>query len=384
VDIMKRILTVFQYTVLMNLRDTGNTIGQMLVFPIVLIFILGMALAPTFEHSNFSPINVGYINEDQGPMGQHFNQFLTNSEIAELLNIQEIDSRHEGLDLIKSGSITALIHLDRDFSKQILAGNKTAIQVTGHPGAPLGVAIIENVVEGFTHGANAIQAMTAMGATNPEYIIAAGIIQDHSISASGLMPGSMDYYAVTMLIMIIMYGSLYASFGMGQSYLASVGRRIKGTPIRPLEQYIGLIMANVVTIYTQALIILAFTHFVFGVSWGDNLAMILFITFVMVVLAIGLGTMVVMVTREETRASSLLNVIIVIGTFVAGGYYKVSLPGAIGYIQYLSPNYLAQTAMFNTIYGGPANQTIIMLAGLISIVIVTFAVAMLAERRPVR
>ena len=34
----------------------------------------------------------------------------------------------------------------------------------------------------------------------------------------------MDYYAVTMLVMIIMYGSLYACFGMRESYLAAAGR----------------------------------------------------------------------------------------------------------------------------------------------------------------
>ena len=378
---MRRILTIFQYTVLRNLRDTGNTVFQMLVFPIVLIFILGMALAPAFDHTQFNPTNVGYINEDQGPMGEHFHQFLANPEIGNLLNITSVQSKEEGLDLVKSGGITALIHLKADFSQQVSAGNPAAIQLTGHPSRPLGVAMVENVIESFLHGANAVQAMAAMGNPQPEFTFAEGIIQDLPISASGLMPSSMDYYAVTMLIMIIMYGALYATYGMGQSYLAEIGQRIKGSPIRPLEQYFGLILANVVTVYTQVLVILAFTHFVFGVSWGDNLSLILFIAFVMVVLAIGLGTMMVMLTKNETRASGLVNVIIVAGTFIAGGYFKVSLPGVLGYIQYLSPNYLAQTAMFNTIYGGPANQTILMIAGLLAIITATFAVAMLAERR---
>ncbi len=41
---MKRTLTVLRHIIRQNVRDTATTLGQMLIFPIVLIFILGLAL----------------------------------------------------------------------------------------------------------------------------------------------------------------------------------------------------------------------------------------------------------------------------------------------------------------------------------------------------
>lgn len=381
---MRRILTVIQYTVLRNLRDVGNTFGQMLAFPIVLILILGMALSSMFQPQSFEATYVGYLNEDQGFMGSLLDDFMAMPEVNEILDIQVVSSKESGMERLGNGEITALIHVESDYSQNVMAGKPAEIQITGHPGRPLGVTMVETIMESFVYGGNAIQAMTLLGVEQPDYAPALGSIENHPISAKGLIPGAMDYYAVTMLMMIIMYGSLYSAYGLKHSYLDNVGRRIKISPIRAPEQYIGLILGNVVTVYTQVLVILAFTHYVYNVNWGDNLAMILLITFMMVVVSIGLGAMAVMVTRDESRFGGFLNIIIVAFTFIAGGYFKVSLPGSLRYVQYISPNYLAQTAIFNTIYDGPADQTMLMIIGLLGIIGLTFAVSMLAERRAVR
>ncbi|MTI94645.1 MAG: ABC transporter permease [Firmicutes bacterium] len=378
---MKRMLTLFQYTLLRNLRDTSDSIFQMVVFPIVLIFILGMALGPAFEQQEFSATVTGYVNEDAGPMGAYFDEFLADPEVGTVLDVKNLESREQGLELLAAGEIAALIYLDSDFSDNVFAGEEALIHVIGHSFMELRMVFVENVVDSFINGANAIQAMVSMGVAEPEFTMATGVIEDVPVSASGLMPGAMDYYGVTMLVMIVMYGTLYASYTMGESYLSTIGRRIRGTPVSKAELYFGLIAANVVTIYVQVLIIIAFTHFVYDVNWGENIPMIFLLTFVFVVLATGLGTMMTMVTQDEARAGNLLNVLVVVSTFLAGGYFKISLPGPLMYLQYLSPNYLAQTAIFNTIYAGPAFQVMIMLMAMLGIIVLTFAVAMLAERR---
>ena len=96
----------------------------------------------------------------------------------------------------------------------------------------------------------------------------------------------------------------------------------------------------------------------YNVNWGDNLPLILLITFALVLLSIGLGTLIGMVARNEMIAGGVLNVLIPAFTFIAGGYFKFTAPGPFfAALQHVSPNYLAQTAILNTIYGGPAAQT---------------------------
>ncbi len=381
---MNRILTVLKRTILQNLRDTGNALGQMLIFPIVLIFILGMALAPMYDVGNLEPTWVGYINEDSGFGGSLVDEFMARPEIQDLLDIQVVSTVPQGMELLQKGDITALIHVPQDYSVKIQAGQGAEIAITGHPGRTLGVTLVETVLESFICGGNATQAMLALGNPQPEYYPAQGIIEDHPFTASDLMPNAMAYYAVTMLVMIVMYGTMYGAAGMAESCIEPVGRRVKASPIRPREQYFGTILGNVTTIFVSSLVIIAFTHFVYGVNWGDNLPLVLLITLVHVFLTIGLGSMAMMVMGDERRASVLLNVLVVGTTFLAGGYFKISLPESISWIQYLSPNFLAQTALFNTIYDGPLSQTMLMLAAMMGIIIISFAVGMLAERRTVR
>lgn len=381
---MYRILTVFKYAVLQNLRDTATTLGQMVIFPIVLIFILGMALNPMYEHGQLEPTLVAYLNEDQGAMASQVNDFMARPEIQEIFAIRKVETREQGLELLQNGEITALIHIAPDYSAKVMAGDQAEIQITGHPGRLLGVSMVETVMESFNYGGNAVQAMVHMGNPQPEYAPAVGSIEDHPIAASGLMPNALGYYSVTMLVMITMYGTLYAAGGIGETSLKPVGLRVKATPIRPWEQYLGVTLANVFTVYCGALVIIAFTHFVYGVSWGTNIPMVLLTTFMHVFLAIGLGTMAISLTKDIVKASGLLNALTIISTFLAGGYFKVVLPSSFAWVQYLSPNYLVQTALFNTIYDGPARQTIAMLTAMAGIIIVSFVVSMLAERRTAR
>ncbi len=378
---MKRMLTIFKFTIIKNLRDTGSLL-HMLLMPIVLILILGTALNPMFQHNEISPTVVGYLNKDAGPLDGYFDQFIKSEDLRQVLNVAMMESNEEGHERLQAGEILALIYLDEDFSRRVLAGEKTTIDITARPGNPLRLSIVENVLESFIHGANATEALNRMGAGGHNYVHTVNVIEDLPVAASGIMPGSMDYYAVTMLVLFIMYGALYSSSGMGESYLAAVGKRIKGTPIKAAEHYLGLVSANVITVFVQALIIFGFTRYFYGANWGMNLPVVFAIIITLVFVSVGLGTMIVMLTRSETLATSILHVIIPVFTFIAGGYIKISFTGTVlPALQHLSPNYLAQTAIFNTVYGGPDSQTTAMLGGLILIAVGTFTVSMLAERR---
>ena len=377
-----RIFTIFQYTLLKNLRDRGSLL-EMLLLPVVLIFILGTALNPIFQPRDLLTTKISYLNEDQGPVGSYFDDYLAGEEIAAILEVYHVGTREEGLTELREENSFAFIHLEEDYSQRFFAGEAAQIKMTAHINNTFRTSIVENILEGFNHGANATTAMANLG-VNQAYSFRGGIIEEQPISARESMPGAMDYYAVTMLVMIIMYGAMYSCYSMGQSYLAAIGRRIRGTPIRGAEQYMGLVMANVVTVFAQVLILLAFTHYVYQVNWGNNLAMILLITFTLVLLAIGLGAMVCMLAGNELLAGNFLNILIPVFTFIAGGYVKISNPGPVfEKVQHLSPNYLAQTALFNTIYGGPNSQTMAFLFAMGLIILGTFALAFVAERRKI-
>ena len=378
---MKRTLTVLRHIIRQNVRDTATTLGQMLIFPIVLIFILGMALKPLYGVDKLPPTQVGYLNEDSGFLAGQVEEFVTSPEIGAYLVVQKLESTSQGDELLREGDISAMIHIPPDYSARALAGEKAEISILGHPGRHFEVSLVETVMEAFTYGGNALQALAAMGDPAPQYRPALGSIDDEPLAADGLKPNAMAYYAVTMLVMIGMYGTMYGAFGMSENTRQPVGLRVKASPIRTGELYTGVVLANVATIFTGSLVIMAFTHFFYGVNWGSNLPLVLLIAFLNALLTIGLGTMAMMLIQDENRVSAVLNIFVVASTFLAGGYFKISLPRSIGWVQYLSPNYLAQTAFFNTIYQGPKQQTLLILLAMAGIILVSYGAALAAGRR---
>lgn len=98
-----------------------------------------------------------------------------------------------------------------------------------------------------------------------------------------------------------------------------------------------------------------FAHFVFDVEWGENILMLLLIVFAMSAAATSIGSLICMITRNEAQANSVVSLVVIGGTFLAGGFIKMDL----GELKYLSPNFYGQTAMFNTMYQGDMERSVL-------------------------
>ncbi|MDW7671248.1 MAG: ATP-binding cassette domain-containing protein [Bacillota bacterium] len=88
---------------------------------------------------------------------------------------------------------------------------------------------------------------------------------------------------------------------------------------------------------------------------------------------IGLGTAIVMITRDEILAGNIVNILVPAMTFLAEGFFRINPPTGswLGTVQYLSPNYLAQTAFFTTIYGRDTGTILTMTAALGLVIVIT-------------
>ncbi len=370
--------TVFYYTIKQNWRDRATYL-EMMLLPIVLIFILGMSLNQVFTVPSLSPVATAVINEDTGPMGENFNQFLAYEKVSELIELVPVNSLEEGRRLVTEGEIEALIHLPAD----VLQQEAGTIRLITGPRQSLGTDVVESLLDSFVQGANTVLAMENMGVAGDTFGFRENHLRRQSLTAAEVIPGAMDYYAVTMLVMFMMYGTTYAAFGMKEGYLGPVGSRIGITPIRRSHHYLGLVAANLVTVMLQGAIIITFTHVAFQVNWGNNLPLIFGLVFLTGTTAIGLGTAIVTITRDEILAGNMINILVPAMTFLSGGFFRFNPPSGswMAALQYLSPNYLAQTALFTTIYGGEFSTIVVMAGGLGFLIVVTFAAALTAERR---
>lgn len=356
----------------------------MLLFPIVLILILGTALSTMFNPSTIGKTNVAYLNLDAGTASESFDGFLKLEEIEDLLIVKYVNTYDEGLEMIKTREVAAMIFIDEAYTEGLQKNEKGDIKVIRSNYSSFGAIIVNSVVEGFVNAANAIEATASLGSFNSQFIREKSINR-RPISSSGRVPTAMDYYSVTMLAMTIMYGASYGIHEIGKDYFDSIGGRIKASPTKAYEMYVGKTLGVVITLFTQSLMLILFTRYVFNVNWGNNLWLVLFICFSLTMLSTGIGVMLCMVCSSRRKASSIMNILVPFFTFIAGGYIPIdNIGGMLDKIKFLSPNYLAQRAIFNQVFEGGSGETQLFIMIIWGMGLFTFMASAIAGRRQIQ
>lgn len=383
-----RILHVAYYTILKNIRDK-KSMASMLLLPIVLILILGTALSGAFKTTNLDIIPVCYLNSDKGDMSRYFEDFLNYDEIKEILKVERVETFDEGKKLVGDKKARALIVINEGYSEDIKSGKKANIEVYTNKYSGFSNSIVNNIIESYNESANTVGAMQRMGAFGIEYRRTESIVES-PIATNGKRPRAIDYYAVTMLVMILMYGTQYGCHGIGEDYLENKGKRIKTTPIKPYEQFIGITLGHIFTVMCQSVVLIVFTKYVYKANWGSNIAGILLISFTLSALSIALGIMFTVLMKDRMKASGVISLLVPIMTFLAGGYAPLNVGDSIfAKVMYVSPNYLAHTALFNTIYGQPVTSNVQILntaecIGILWVItIIMFIIASVSGRREI-
>ncbi len=355
-----KILTIVKYRLIQSVRDIQSLISMILIpifLILFLILILGNALKNNddFTARTIDKVNLLYINEDSTDGAKAFENFINLDELGDIIQTEKINDIEEGKKLIESRKYDALVVYDENSTGKL--------QLIGSEYNQLGVSIVKGIIETYSSSANAMEALAKIQARHFN-IEENNNFQDEAISVSGKKPSAIDYYAITMLVMIIMYGSIYANFAIDKSYYGSVGYRFRSTPLNLGEIFIGEAIGVIITIMIQVLILLLISYLAFGVNFGTSLPIILLSAFSLSVLSTMLGIFAIMITKKGLIGLALLNVIVPIFTFLSGGFVKVNFSGIIGTISKLTPNYLASNAMFKSIYGAATNEVLFSIIGL--------------------
>ena len=349
-------LIIAKYRLIQSWRDKQSLISMMLI-PIFLILILGNALKSNedFTARNIDKVNILYVNNETSKESKTFEDFINREELKEIIQPKKIDNIEEGKVLIESRKYDALVVYDENLDGKL--------QVVGSDYNQLGVSIVKSIIDTYSSSANSYEALLKINAKDFSFV-KHNNLSEESITVSGKKPSAIDYYAITMLIMIIMYGSIYGNFAIDKSYYSAVGSKIKSAPVRLGSIFIGEGIGIVITIMLQVIVLLLVSNFAFGVNFGNSIPLILLVSLSLSVLSTILGIFACMVTKKGLIGLALLNVLVPIFTFLSGGFVKVNFSGVLGAIAKITPNYLATNAIFKDIYGGASTEVYLSILGI--------------------
>lgn len=343
------------------LRDKHSTL-MMVIYPIALILILGTALSGVFENSITFKYNK-ILYKIEGEESKGFNEFL--KVVGDLgIGVEQVHSEESALKKIEDASYSCYIDVNEEEGEIKLYKNN----VYSFKGD-----LIQTILQSYIERYNVISEIAVQ---NPKAI--GEILADNNINyveekhiEKDRKPRALDYYAVTMLTMIMMYGSLSGAFSIGSEYVRNTFHRVMASPVNKYEVLSGKVLGSVIATFLQGVIVILFTKYVFNTYWGENIYPIYLLILSQVIMSISLGVGIAFLTEKDTLTTSLLNIILPLITFLGGGYVPLEQFNnrGLNFISILSPLKWTNDGIFDYIYMNTYE-------GLSNAIIINFVIAM--------
>ncbi len=411
---MRNIYYQFIHSMKCIFLDYKPLLTKILTFSLI-ILVLGSAFSEMFD-TKLEPVTVGVLNEDSGeyaegiilealkPQGsltpvkkseteektEETEQEKPNISPNDWMKAYTVENEEDGRslacdsDIAEDKQIVAMIHFGEDFSEKLAEreasedADPVSITVKAGRSSMIDSTIVKCVFDAVTGVLNADTAVRDnLGIeTFPHDLnLEDGYVKIEADAKS--TPDAMSYYAIAMLMMVLLYGAEYGCASIADDFFGVIGDRIKITPIKRYQQYIGKMIGMVVATTIQGLFIVLLSGLVYGANWGNNYLALLFNIFSMSAASVTLGACLCMITRDGAKGQSMVSLLVIACTFLAGGFIKVDM----GPLKFISPNYYAQTAMFNSIYNGDTGIALQNIGILWLFVIGASAIAIVLSRR---
>lgn len=307
----------------------------MLATPIIVILVLGTALTNVFNES----ITVGEIR-----VLYHMNN--ADPALVDSWKSLEQKMRESGVLLEEVGS-----HMDE--SQEVERG-----RYTGY------VVVTDRGIDYFGNSRTSIENSIVIGILTSfadRYKLTM-VMPDVALSSSGIdyvhetklqaakQPGALDYYAIAITTMVILYTALPAAQLIEIERTQKTDIRLMASPVTRTEIFTGKILGHLLLQLLFILIIIFISKFMFNAYWGENIGLVILVLASQIVfaLSLGLGASYLM---KGNAAIAVIMMIVQLESLIGGAYFPVDgLKGFMGLISSYSPLRSTNDAVFKIIY----------------------------------
>ena len=338
-------------------------VAILIVFPIVIIFILGNALGSYISIDlELEPAPVAIVADPGGELAS----FLKSDEISRFLELEFTDME-SATELAADGSVAAVVIEEN--------GEISAICP---PETGMYTRLALSIIDSYKQIGSAATAAAMSGRDVYSLLDIEPEVRD--VPLGKRIPNAVDYYAVTMLVMILLYTGMNGMGLFGKGLLSDTGDRTRVSPISKPALIGGLLAASTITSFLQGLVTFLFTGIVYGVYWGERIPLVLLTLFGVVLFSQSLCIFLMIAIRHEGAVQGLTQALFFTMTFVSNGYMKISFGEADKIFQY-TPNSMAHTVIFGAAFGGNEAKMVLCLMLLFGVSLALFMLAYVFGRR---
>ena len=353
-----------------TVRDKMFTL-IMLVFPFLLIWVLGSAFSGIMGGGDevSEPVihaSIIYTITEDSQMSDLFEEHMT--DVNEYFSMKRFDDQEEGKNRIKYHEYDAYVIVGVD---KIVVYKNSYYNFNASMG--------ELIIKAFADDYN---LMYEIANTDPAALTRAGEVTGSGFTEEVSFdrertPGSMDYYGASMSTMFIFYGMIFLGTYFAGNRLNKTEGRIKASPANILSYQWGTALGNVVLMMLQAVFIIGAGLIVFKVYWGDALGIGLLVILAETLMVSAMGTVLGLTMKNEGAIAGISQILIPAIVFLGDGYVKIGGGGTIQAIKKISPMYWINHGIFDAIYLNEHRTAYISIAISLGVAIVCTAVIVL-------
>lgn len=312
---MFNILSQTAKVVKMNFRNR-KALLMMVLFPIILIVILGAAFANFEGGVDMKDTKVLYTYSDK----QKTNEDIMNKFIDENANEKDVkfireDNVQKATDKLKKAEFTCYILLKDDGKIEFYKNNLFDTQAS----------LMEVKFSAFTERYNVLSEIAKV---NPASVSVLAEDTNFEYTQSKPLQGNRkpratDYYAITMVTLIILYSSMSGMYGIRSEKVQNTESRMLCSPVKKHQLLIGNIFGSFLITAIQTVTVVVFSIYVLNANWGSNIGITALILASEILMAVSVGVGIAFVFSNESVSSAIINLVVPVIAFVGGAYFPI-------------------------------------------------------------
>jgi len=373
------ILRIIKKDFVLNLRDFKAN-AMMVLFPIVLIIILGAAFSGVFKQTiELGDVTVLYT-VDIGKSGdqsfekafESFRETLT-EELG--ISFEKTDDVEMGMESMNYYRYSAYLRI---------SGNPREIKLYKNEKHNLTASLMESALNSFI---NTYQAMSAIAVNNPSALAMPELKERREfVNVRSLdekkQAGSLDYYAVTMMTLILLYASMTGFWSIRSDIEQRTASRTLSAPVRKYEFLTGKVLGSIIITLIQALVVVLFSGLILKAYWGEDPVTVALLLLSYSIMTVSIGVGLAFIFKNSGAANGVLNSVIPFFVFLGGGYIPLSVMGStFEKISVISPVKWINLALLGVIYDNDYSKVLISIGINVVIAAVFILMAVLISRK---
>lgn len=333
---------------LMHFFKNKMDIVTMVIFPIVLILVMGTSLKGIMNvDTNIFKDEVVYysINCKNNTYIKNFEIIKSNLEKNYNIKfklIEDIITVKENVNLEKSLAYISINNNGYEFYRN-------------ENGENISQKIFRNMFEQFLHKNSLVETISEnnINIVNYKSINEQVInLKEENINSNGV--DSYTYYTFAELVLIILYISSITSISLYKEKYLNTMSRMRICNISYLSILTSKVVLGIIIGIIQISVVFIVSRFMLNVNWGNNLVSIFLVLICLIIFSSILGVVTSVIFKDHKTSTSVCNILIIIMGLLGGSYMPISLITSspiTNLVAKISPTYWANISILSLSYG---------------------------------